>query len=108
MILKINLRRILRLNLRSLRPNQGGQLGGQDADVPHPGETMPERRSVFPSENLPVRYAIETGDCRTFQAWPFNQGLTDRFRALAGGLRLVVRKIAFKKAREIIFKITDP
>ena len=79
MILIINLRRILRINLRSLRPSQGGRLGGQDADVPHPDETMPERLSVFPSENLPVRYAIETGDCRTFQAWP-------TFRALAGGV----------------------
>jgi hypothetical protein len=25
--------------------------------------------SVFPSENLPVQYAVETGSCRTFQAW---------------------------------------
>jgi hypothetical protein len=36
-------------------------------------------------------------DCRTFQAWPFNQGLTDTFQARAGGLRLAMRKIAFKK-----------
>ena len=56
--------------------------------------------SVFSSGNHSVRLAVET-------PWFSDIPGVSTFQALAGGLRLVMRKIAFKKVRKIIIKMTN-
>jgi hypothetical protein len=80
-ILIISWRRILRINLRDLRADQSVQLRGQDTGLSPPrrinaGACLSVFRPGIFLSGMPLRLR----DWRTFQAWPFNQGLTDTFQ----------------------------